>query len=84
MKQSGDINPSEETGTGCPVTSKYGRTYPNKHGCVGRQQQVRPIIKQNRTTGSPLYCAIHQVLSCCTRCICVIYSCSFCVISQTN
>ena len=38
MKQSGYLNPSEETGTGCPVTSKYGRT-PNKHGDVGRQQQ---------------------------------------------
>ena len=26
-------------GTGCPVTSKNGRTPPNKHGGVGRQQQ---------------------------------------------
>ena len=25
MKQSEHLNPSEETGTGCPVTSKYGR-----------------------------------------------------------
>ena len=40
MKQSGHLNPSEETGTGCPVTSKYGRTSPNKHGGVGRQQHV--------------------------------------------
>ena len=32
MKQSGHLNPSEETGTGCPVTSKYGRTPSNKHG----------------------------------------------------
>ena len=39
MKQTGHLNPSEETGTGCPVTSKYGRTPPNKHGGVGRQQQ---------------------------------------------
>ena len=39
MKQSGYLNPSEETGTGCPVTSKYGRTPPNKHGGVGRQQE---------------------------------------------
>ena len=38
MNQSGHLNDSEETGTGCPVTSKYGRTPPNKHGCVGRQQ----------------------------------------------
>ena len=30
---------SEETGTGYPVTSKYGRTPPNKHGGVGSQQQ---------------------------------------------
>ena len=39
MKQSGHLNPSEEIGTGCLVTSKYGRTPPNKHGGVGRQQQ---------------------------------------------
>ena len=38
MKQSGYLNPSEETGTGCPVTSKYGRTPPSMHGGVGRQQ----------------------------------------------
>ena len=38
MKQSGHLNASEETGTGCPVTSKYGRTPPNKHGGVYRQQ----------------------------------------------
>ena len=40
MKQSGHLNPSDETGTGCPVTSKYGKTLPNKHGGVGRQQQL--------------------------------------------
>ena len=39
MKHSGYLNPSEETGTGCPVTSKYGKTPPNKYGGVGRQQQ---------------------------------------------
>ena len=39
MKQSGHLNPSEETGTGCPVTSRYGRIPPNKHGGMGRQQQ---------------------------------------------
>ena len=39
MKQSGHLNPSEKTGTGCHVTSKYGRTPPNTHGSVGRQQQ---------------------------------------------
>ena len=39
MKQSGRLNPSEETGTGCTVTSKYGKTPPNKHGGVGGQQQ---------------------------------------------
>ena len=37
MKQSGQLNHSEETRTGCPVTSKYGRTPPNKHGGVGGQ-----------------------------------------------
>ena len=39
MKQSGHLYPSEESGTGCHVTSKYGKTPPNKHGCAGRQQQ---------------------------------------------
>ena len=43
MKQSGYLNPNEETGTECPVTSKYGRTPPNKHGGVGRQQQQQRI-----------------------------------------
>ena len=44
MKQSGRLNPSEETETGCPVTSKYGRTSPNKHGGVDRQQHLpQPI-----------------------------------------
>ena len=38
MKQSGHLNPSEETGTGCPVTSKYGRTPPSKQG--RHQQQL--------------------------------------------
>ena len=38
MKQSEHLNPSAETGTGCLVTSKYGRTPPNKHGSVVRQQ----------------------------------------------
>ena len=41
MKRSGHLNPSEETRTGCPVTSKYGRTPPNQHGCVVGQQQSR-------------------------------------------
>ena len=50
MKQSGHLNPSEESGTGCPVTSKCGRTPTSKHGGVGRQQQqptscfVQPIV----------------------------------------
>ena len=39
MKQSGHLNPSEETGTGSTMTSKYGRTPPSKHGGVGKQQQ---------------------------------------------
>ena len=47
MKHSGHLNPSEETGTGCPVTSKYGMAPPNKHGGVGRQQQHCGVV--NRT-----------------------------------
>ena len=39
MKESGQI-PSEKTGTGFPVTSKYGSTPPNKNGDMGRQQHV--------------------------------------------
>ena len=39
MKQSRHLNPSGETGTGCLVTSKYGRIPLNKHGGMGRQQQ---------------------------------------------
>ena len=44
MKQSGHLYLSEETGTGFPVTSKYGRTSPNKHGGVGRQQQQQHVL----------------------------------------
>ena len=50
MKQSGHLNPSEETGTGCHVTSKYGRTPPNKHGCVGRQQEPSSLHNSKHTT----------------------------------
>ena len=45
MKHSGHFNPSEETGTGCPVTSKYGKTPPNKHGNLGRQQQQQHLCE---------------------------------------
>ena len=38
MKQSGHLNSSQKTGW--PVTSKYGRTLPIMHGCVGRQHLV--------------------------------------------
>ena len=44
MKQSGHLNPSEETVTGCPVTSKYGRTPTRKHGGVGKQQQLLKFV----------------------------------------
>ena len=45
MKQSGHLNPSEVIETGCPVTSKYGRTPPNKHGGVGRQHNSpHPVL----------------------------------------
>ena len=43
MKQSGHLNSGEETGTGCLVTSKYGRSPPNKHAGVGQQQQQGPV-----------------------------------------
>ena len=36
MKQSRHLNPSEETGTGFLVTSKYVRTTTNMHGGVYR------------------------------------------------
>ena len=42
MIQSEHLNSSEETGTGCPVTSKYGRTPASKHGGMGRQRQQQP------------------------------------------
>ena len=35
MKKSGNLNPSEETGTRGLVSSKYGRIPLNKHGGVG-------------------------------------------------
>ena len=50
MKQSGHLNPSEETGTGCPVTSKYGRTPLNKHGRTPLNKHGRtPLNKHGRT-----------------------------------
>ena len=49
MKQSGHLNPSEETGS--PVTSKYGRTPPNKHGSVGRQQQHGGLLHKIKMLG---------------------------------
>ena len=47
MKQSGHLNPGEETGTGCLVTSKYGRTPLNKHGGVGKQTTVSKVSMDN-------------------------------------
>ena len=44
MKQSRHLNPSEETGSGCHVTSNYGRIPLNKHGSVGRRQQQQQQI----------------------------------------
>ena len=46
MKQSGHVNHSEETGTGCPVTSKYGRKPPNNHGGMGRQQHNSVFLEK--------------------------------------
>ena len=48
MKPSGHLNPSEETGTGCPVTSKYERTPLNKHGGVGQQHRGPPSDSSQR------------------------------------
>ena len=47
MKQSGYLNTSEETGTRCPITSKYGMTPPNKHEGVGQQQPT--ILQRSKT-----------------------------------
>ena len=58
MKQSRHLNPSKEIGTGCLVTSKYGRTAPNKHVGVGRQQQfsiVREDASSNHDDGDSTY-----------------------------
>ena len=44
MKQSGNLNPNKETGTGCPATSKFGRTPPDKHDGVGRQQHYDVVV----------------------------------------
>ena len=52
MKQSGHLNPGEETRTGSPVISKYGRTSPNKHGGVGRQQ-ITHYYRANSLCANP-------------------------------
>ena len=48
MKHSGHLKPSEETGSGCPVSSKFRRTPPKRPGGVGRQQQQRKYHHKNR------------------------------------
>ena len=58
MKQFGHLNPSEEIGTGCLVTSKYENTPPNKHGGVGRQQSLsekRKYVNTKKNLDSSLY-----------------------------
>ena len=50
-QQSGHLNPSEETGTGFPVTSKYGRTPPSRHRGVGRQQQYSNLPDKWSSSG---------------------------------
>ena len=45
FKIGGTGDSSEETGTGCPVTSKYEMTPPNKHGGVGQQQYAHLIYR---------------------------------------
>ena len=64
MKQSEHFNPSEETGTGCSVTTQYGRTPPNKHGCVGRQQQQQRIRWNTDGLVMPLTLIINQTSTC--------------------
>ena len=70
-KQSGH-NPSEETRTGCHITSNYGRTPPNKHGGVGRQQQQQEWyekeIQPYRQISShfhtiPVYCFSYDMIN---------------------
>ena len=60
MKQSGHLNRSEKTGTGCPVTSNYGRTPLNKHGGVGRQQQQQG--RENDVTAIQLHDEIVDIV----------------------
>ena len=62
MKQSGHLNPSEETETGSPVTSKYGRIPPNKHGGVGRQQQQDKSNPIGKRTIKRLYIYIYIIV----------------------
>ena len=52
MKPSEPLHPSEETGTEFPVSSNYGRTAPNKHRGVGRQQQHIITIQETKLTHS--------------------------------
>ena len=60
MKQSGNLNPSEESGIGCPVTSKHRRTPPNKHRGVGRQEQ--PTILEKAPDVVWIHCAFTGTL----------------------
>ena len=69
MKQSGHLNPSEETGTGCSVSLKYGRTPTSKHEGVGREQQHKsccclPTPLTLASGGSPIFpLEVHQPAS---------------------
>ena len=57
-------NLSEGTGTGCPVTSKYGRTPPKKYGGVVRQQeQQQHLVIDGETCGCvKSFCYLGDIL----------------------
>ena len=46
MKQSGHLNPSEETGTGCPVLQSMEGHLQTSMEVVGRQQQHNKVEQQ--------------------------------------
>ena len=76
MKQSGHLNPREETGTGCPVTSKYGRPPPNKHGGVGRQQQQQHMDDAYSRVGCTTALHLPMTISFCLPLIVAFMICS--------
>ena len=80
MKQSGHLNHSEETGTGCPVTSKYGRTPPNKHGGVGRQQQQHYMVETYSSMGLVMALYVTKIVSFCFPHVVDVSALSICIV----